>query len=61
MKTKKDRSEVKSSFGNLVNALYESLPKKIRNTPKGTALVCLALADMRERRVLFTRGLRPAV
>lgn len=61
MKTKKNKTEVKSSFGNLVNALYESLPRKIRDTPKGTALVFLALADMRERRMLFTRGLRPAV
>lgn len=60
MKVKKNQA-VNSSFGSLVNALYESLPREIRNTPRGTALVCLALVDLRARRVLTAKTLRPAV
>lgn len=60
MKVNKNQA-VNSSFGSLVNALYESLPRKIRDTPRGTALVCLALADLRARRVLTAKTLRPAV
>lgn len=46
------QTEGRASFGNLVHALYESLPRKIRNTRKGTALVYLALLDMRDRKLL---------
>lgn len=62
MKIKTRTNEVvRSSFGNLIHALYESLPRKIRNTPKGAALVCIALVDLRARRVLLHSRLRPAV
>ena len=60
MKVKKDQT-VSSSFGTLVNALYESLPRKIRNTLAGTTLVYLALADLRARGVLTAETLQHGV
>ena len=59
--TKRTNETVRSSFGSLVHALYESLPRKIRNTPKGAALVCIALVDLRARRIFQQRHLKPAV
>lgn len=62
MKVKKNQI-VHASLGSLVNALYESLPKRIRNTSLGTTVVCLALNDLRARRVLTAEalGLRQAL
>jgi hypothetical protein len=48
MKAKQKKQVLKLSFGSLINALYEAVPKNI-NSVERNYLVLLALLDMRKR------------